>query len=301
MDLKVLRTFVTAAHLQNFRETAERLSLSQPTVSAQMRELEAEVGEALFDRSGRRVRLNAAGEIFLKGAEEMLRSYRSAVQQVHEMRRGSAKSVSIAVSPEPARTLLPHALHTFLDVEPTVQVSVDVMPSRMIGSVIGEGGADIGIAQMPSDPKLSHVHSRELMRDRVVLVARRDDAGHDQEPGYWRHLLETQILLSYGHPAYWDGLLQVLERERLHPRTLTVTQVELTRRFVEEGLGVSFLPERAVQHEILEGLLMEVPTPGLSLPDAPTFLLLPDSPLTDTVRLFLDHLRESLQLREQLI
>ncbi|EQD62688.1 hypothetical protein B1A_09443, partial [mine drainage metagenome] len=54
------------------------------------------------------------------------------------------------------------------------------------------------------------------------------------------------------HPGYWNDLLQRLEDEGIHPRTMPVTQVELTKRFVEEGLGVSFLPERSVRRELLE-------------------------------------------------
>ena len=297
MDLRVLRTFVSAARLENFRETAERLSLSQPTVSAQIRELEEEIGEPLFDRAGRRVRLNPAGEMFLPHAEQILKDYASAMQDLSDHRRGEVERVAIAVSPEPARSLLPRALRHLLSVRPSAVVSVEVVPSREVGGIVASGAADVGIAQVPADPSQNRLRCRELMRDRGVLAARHDGNDHDQAPAYWRQLLEEQILISHGHPGYWNALLQRLEDEGIHPRTMPVTQVELTKRFVEEGLGVSFLPERSVRRELLEGRLMEVPAPGLALPDAVTFMLLPDAPLAEPVRQFIDAVRESLHLQ----
>jgi LysR family transcriptional repressor of citA len=297
VDLRVLRTFVSAARLENFRETAERLSLSQPTVSAQIRELEEEIGEPLFDRAGRRVRLNPAGEMFLPHAEQILKDYASAMQDLSDHRRGEVERVAIAVSPEPARSLLPRALRHLLSVRPSAVVSVEVVPSREVGGIVASGAADVGIAQVPADPSQNRLRCRELMRDRGVLAARHDGNDHDQAPAYWRQLLEEQILISHGHPGYWNALLQRLEDEGIHPRTMPVTQVELTKRFVEEGLGVSFLPERSVRRELLEGRLMEVPAPGLALPDAVTFMLLPDAPLAEPVRQFIDAVRESLHLQ----
>jgi len=296
MDLRVLRTFQAAAHLENFRETAERLGLSQPTVSAQVRELEIELGEPLFDRAGRRVRLNSAGQVFLPHAEEALRAYDLGRQAVREHQRAAADHLAVAISPEPARTLLPRALHAFCDLSPEARISVEVVPSVQLAALVEDGHADLGIGQIAADPKRYAVRCRELLHDRVVLIARHDGLDHDQAPALWRNLLQEQRLLSYGHPAYWPDLLQSLEHQGVHPRILRVTQVELTKRFVEEGIGVSFLPERSVRRELLEGRLMEVPTPGLQLPTAPTFLILPETPLSEPARAFLDALRTTLHL-----
>lgn len=296
MDLRVLRTFVSAARLQNFRETAERLSLSQPTVSAQIRELEREVGEPLFDRSGRRVRLNSAGARLLPHAEEILRGYEGAIRELNEARRGEAERVSIAVSPEPARTFLPRAIRSLLQSRPAAKVNVEVVPSRQVAGLVESSVADVGIAQVAARSTESSIHCRELFRDHVVLVARHDGSDHDQAPPDWHHLLEHELLISHGHPGYWHDLLSELEAHRVHCRTLPVTQVELTKRFVEEGLGVSFLPAGSVRRELLEGRLMEVPTPDLALPDAVTFLMLPDAPVPEPVRVFIDALRQVLHL-----
>lgn len=300
MDLRVLRTFVAAARLENFRETAERLSLSQPTVSAQIRELEGEVGEPLFDRSGRRVRLNPAGARLLPHAEEILRGYQDAVRELNEARRGESERVSIAVSPEPARTLLPRTLRSLLKRRPEAKVNVEVVPSRQVAGLVASSAADVGIAQVAAGADIAGIHCRELVRDRVVLVARHDGSDHDQVPPDWRELLQQELLISHGHPGYWNDLLAELESRDVIGRTLRVTQVELTKRFVEEGLGVSFLPAGSVRRELLEGRLMEVPTPDLVLPDAVTFLILPDAPVPEPVRAFVEALRQVLHLPKDL-
>ncbi len=301
MDLRVLRTFQAAAHLENFRETAERLGLSQPTVSAQVRELEIELGEALFDRTGRRVRLNQAGQVFLPHAEEALRAYDRGRQAVREQQKLTADHLAVAISPEPARTLLPPALHRYCDLHPRARVSVEVVPSVQLAALVEGGSADLGIGQIAADPERYAVRCRELLHDRVVLVARHDGLDRDEPPADWRSLLQEQRLLSYGHPAYWPDLLQALEHLGVHPRMLRVTQVELTKRFVEEGIGVSFLPERSVRRELLEGRLMEVATPGLPMPSAPTFLIVSQEPLSEPARDFLEALRATLELGEPLV
>ena len=73
MELRHLRYFVATAEAQHFTRAAERLGMSQPPLSQQIRQLEQEVGTPLFDRTGRGVALNDAGRAFLACAQDILR------------------------------------------------------------------------------------------------------------------------------------------------------------------------------------------------------------------------------------
>ncbi|HVB09015.1 MAG TPA: LysR substrate-binding domain-containing protein, partial [Bacillota bacterium] len=78
-------------------------------------------------------------------------------------------------------------------------------------------------------------------------------------------------LLVGSHPAFWDDLLATLRRLGALGRTMPVTDMDITRRFIGEGLGVSFLPASAVAADLGSGRLAAVPTPGLEAPSSEVY------------------------------
>jgi DNA-binding transcriptional LysR family regulator len=96
MDLRKLRYFVVAADEGNFNRAAQRLHLTQPSLSQQINELEQEVGVSLFDRIGRGVRLSRAGEIFLGETRALLEQLDGSVDRMRRMGRGESGRLRIA-------------------------------------------------------------------------------------------------------------------------------------------------------------------------------------------------------------
>ena len=90
----------------------------------------------------------------------------------------------------------------------------------------------------------------------------------------WVDLIGRHLLLTGNHPIYWDPLLVAVSRRQPHLRTLAVDRVDVTKRLLEEGLGVSFLPLSSVVRELAEGRLVTVPV-DMELPTAATYLILP--------------------------
>lgn len=103
-------------------------------------------------------------------------------------------------------------------------------------------------------------------------------------------LFENQTLFTHNHPEYWDNLLNAIHVKYHKVRTMVVTQVHITKKFIEEGLGFSFLPKIALNRELMEGRLLEVRTPELKLPKASTYLVTRAD--TEENRLFQDFLGE---------
>lgn len=99
VDLRVLRTFQTAARFLNFHRTAERLYLAQPTVTAHIRQLEAALGQRLFEKVGRRMRLTPAGERFLPRAEAILAAYEEGLQDLLSWSQGYRSRLVLSASP----------------------------------------------------------------------------------------------------------------------------------------------------------------------------------------------------------
>lgn len=292
MDTRLLRTFLAAARLQNFHQAAEKLFLAQPTVSAHIRLLEQELGCDLFERTGKRVRLTAAGDRFLVHAQHVLDALDAAVHDLTAWQQGYETRLSIMASPVVAASTLPALLKQFTRQYPRVEVMVQSgVSSHEIGRDVATAVADIGLSRMPSSS--AETESYVLYTDPVLLVGPRsclDDTGATPD---WRRLLASHMLLTRNHPMYWDDILLALAQQSIPLRLLAVDRVDVTKRMVEEGLGVSFLPKSAIVRELTDGRLVEVEAHDLPLPMSATYVVTPTGrPLPQAARWFLQTLRE---------
>lgn len=273
MDLGLLRTFITAARFQNFHQTAERLFMAQPTVTAHVRSLEKQLGFALFERVGKRVRLTPTGERFLPHAQKVIETYEYGIHDMTAWRQGYDTRLQLIVSPVVATSVLPQLLKSFTADQPRVEVIVLTAGSPEISQTILSGKAHLGLSRMISlHPETTN---EVLYPDPVLLVASPAALGLSGELPNWHHLLETHLVLTRNHPVFWDDLLLNLRELQPWLRTLEVDRVDVTKRMVEEGLGISFLPTSSVTRELQEGRLVSVPVPDMELPVSHTYLVLP--------------------------
>src|SRR5579871_1807673 len=100
MDLKHLRAFVAIAEHGTVSEAAMQLNTAQPALSRQLIDFEQELGIALFDRVGRRLRITGEGERFLEGCRGLLAHANSLTEQARELRRGDSGLLKVTASPQ---------------------------------------------------------------------------------------------------------------------------------------------------------------------------------------------------------
>jgi len=286
VDFRVLQTFMVAAKTENFHQTAETLYIAQPTVSQHIRQLEMELGIELFERVGKRVRLTAAGKRFLPHAKALLEEWHHSVEDLQAWRQGYREKLHLAVSPIIARARLSHLLHRYTRLYPDVDLAIKIADSVEIGPLVQSGQADIGLSRMvPGEFQLA---TYMLYEDPVVFAVPSNGGDMEAPLPDWEMELQTKRLLTHNHPGYWDELLLLLRQRGLSLRTMTVSQVDITKRFIEEGLGVSFLPRTAVSRDLFENRYIELPTPGLTLPKVASYLVMPKGGVTDPAQHFVD-------------
>lgn len=273
MEFQWLNTFITAADCGNFRRTAEILYISQPSVTVHIKQLEQELGIQLFDRDGKKVKLTEAGRRYLVHAKKLLKVYQGGLEDIHSFSQGYTTKFSIAISPLIADTILPYVLKSYTNKHPEVEISVKIIESVGIEEAVLREEVDIGLSCLHSlHPELI---SELLYRDRVMLVAPHD--GRDSEtapPLDEEEVLTSNYLLTHNHPGYWDGLCHAVKTKYPKVRMMKVSQVHITKRFIVEGLGVSFLPTSTVRRELLEGRLLEVDCQTIHLPEANTYAIM---------------------------
>ncbi|WP_156154002.1 LysR family transcriptional regulator substrate-binding protein [Domibacillus tundrae] len=157
-----------------------------------------------------------------------------------------------------------------------MDVHVDIAKSYDIGEKVSSGIVDIGLARMPS----AYANTASIVVDEEPIVL----AGPIVERADEAFLLANYRLLTHNHPGYWEALLKKLKQENSHLKTMTVSQIEVTKRFIEAGLGISYLPKSMVQGELLNRKLNIYPSAAAKKQMSTTYLI--EKVVTDEAKLF---------------
>lgn len=171
MELRHLRYFIAVAEELNFRRAAERLHISQPPLSLQIKALEEEVGGTLFERNKQHVFLTPAGLVFLKQARHVLDEAARAKLSVKQALSGEAGELRIGLTPSSEfQPYLPAAIQSFRARYPGVVLTLEETTSSAQISAIAEHRMDLGIVRKPSGRLLSAVRLSRLATDPALLA-----------------------------------------------------------------------------------------------------------------------------------
>ncbi|MES2939601.1 MAG: LysR substrate-binding domain-containing protein [Pseudomonadota bacterium] len=168
MELRHLRYFVALSDCLSFSRAAERTHVSQSTLSHQIRQLEDELGQPLFDRIGKRVMLTEAGETFLGYASRALREVDHGLSDLKRAGDELSGEVRIGATGTFNLGFVPEALALFLRRHPTVKVTVDELAADAIAQRLIDASLDVGIAYQPADPV--RLWFEPLYTEEMVLV-----------------------------------------------------------------------------------------------------------------------------------
>lgn len=168
MELRHLRYFVAVARHLSFTAAAESLGVAQPPLSQQIRDLEAEVGTALFERTTRRVSLTRAGTDFLAQAREILDKSGEAIGRARAIGAGAAGIVNVGLTGSMLAGPLGRAIRDFSVTYPDVDLRIHEMsPDRQI-SMLKAGQTDISFLRSP--PQDLDLASERAWCETVTLV-----------------------------------------------------------------------------------------------------------------------------------
>jgi len=168
MELRHLRYFVALAEYLSFTKAADRVHVTQSTLSHQIRQLEEEVGSPLFDRIGKKVVTTEAGELFLGYATRALKEVDHGIAMLKPGTGGLTGRVRIGATHTFNIGLIPECVAQFLARHPTVQVRVEELAADQIGAKLHAGELDIGIAYRPSEP--TDLWFEPLYNEEMVLA-----------------------------------------------------------------------------------------------------------------------------------
>ena len=171
MELRHVRYFDAVAETLNFTRAAERLHVTQSTLSHQIRQMEDELGAVLFDRSGKKVRMTEAGEIlrsYMTPALEQIDRGMQALRGEGEVLTGKLR---LGTTPSFNTRMVPSCVATYLHHYPGIQVTVEELAAGMIIKRLGAGHLDLAVSYRPpdgSDLWFEPLYNEEL---RLVVAA----------------------------------------------------------------------------------------------------------------------------------
>jgi len=291
MDYDQLASFLEVAKLQSFSLAAEKIFRTQPAISAQVRLLEQECREKLFDRSGKKVLLTPAGEILRRYAQQLLDLQREALQAVADLNRTPRGKLYIGANEATCLYVLPKTFARFKQLYPLVQISIYRNFSHKIVQKVHEGAVDLGIVTLPQTAENMEVIS--VFRDEVQAVVPKDHPlGKKRSVTVEEMSLYPLILPKTGHTRVMLDKLLRPYRDRVQI-SMELASVETIKKFVGAGLGISVLSRTYAQAEVAAGLLKLIPLEGQRLYRELGLIYRRDRHHSLPAKVFIDMVRES--------
>lgn len=286
VDFEKLKTFLEVCQQGSFSRAAEKLRVTQPAISAQIRSLEKEVGATLFDRKSGKVSTTAAGRVFEPFAEHCLQCYSHIVMTVADLHRSPRGTISISANETTCLYVFPRIFAHFKRQCPRVGLGiVRAERARTVEAVL-KRQVDFGVISLPmKDPRLK---TTLIHKDELVLVVQPDHALAQRRSVRVDELVQYPLLMpKQGRQREQiDGIFQMND---FHPKlAMEVDSGELLKRLILAGLGVGFLPRVNVVEDEQAKQLCTVKIDGVRLARDLALIYHRENVLTRAAQTFLE-------------
>ncbi len=266
MTLTQLRTFLAVADTVSVRSAAERLVVSQPSVSAAVASLERELGVALVARQGRGLRVTPAGVAFAERVRQSLGLLDAAIRSAQSLDAPGLGSVHVVTVTTAAERLLPPLLAVFRHQHPYAGVAVQVGNRTMVWESLRDHIADLAIAGRP--PVTAPLRVLATAPNQLIVVGPPTVGGEVTVA----ELADQTWLLREAGSGTRDATDHLLADLDISPRTMILGSNGAVEQAVAAGLGIALISQDAVADRIAAGTVAVWACPGTPL-DRPWHLV----------------------------
>jgi DNA-binding transcriptional LysR family regulator len=264
MDTRQLQAFCAVVEKRSFSHAAEKLGVTQPAVSLQVRALEQRLGQTLLDRSGRRVEPTEAGRRLYRSAQRMLALEAQLLNEVSADEGELTGTLAIGASTGPGAHLVPLLLCNFQRQHEELHIALSIWDTQTVTDRVAERDLELGV--VGALRRHRSLEFEPLVRDEIVLAV---PPGHAAAGGTLTVddlREETMIVMQEG-----AGVRQVIEEE-LRRAGLRLRGIELklelglqesVKSAVAAGYGVAFISRTAIEGELAGGTLASARVEGI--------------------------------------
>lgn len=252
MTLRHLRVFLAVYQTQNVTRAAERLHMTQPTVTRAVQELERYYGVRLFERINRRLYITQSGRQLYARAVHIVGSFDRMEKELKNWDEFGL--LRIGATPTLASVLLPKTLMTFEKKHPKLRVRCSVENGTHLQEALADDRLDFALIE--GEVAAEHLHAEPFSEDRLILLLPPDDPRRNAPALTLRELAESPLLLrekgSMGR-SFLDRVFAAHDLP-LEPLMESISTHAIIQA-VHAGLGISFLPQRLIRHSVESGFV----------------------------------------------
>ena len=257
-----LSVFVAVAEEKSFSAAAKKLSLTQPTVSFHIDNLEKKLGCPLFIRTVKGVSLTVYGNVLYESAQKLERIASTAENNIRSMAAGASGKISIGASTIPGEYLLPQRISSFLEQHPGISISLHVDNTDNILAAYEQGRYSLAI--VGAKPKAS-LDSTPLWQDSLVLAAHPKLAARLSETPTLAEICALPFLLRESTSGTQQAAQSLMEELGISTVDLHIAfqtnGTEAYKTALVEQCGIGFISNLAIQKELAEDRLRAIPLP----------------------------------------
>lgn len=243
VELRHLRYFLTVAEEKHFGRAADRLHMAQPPLSSQIKQLEAELGTLLLERTTRKVELTEAGALLMERARQILAEVEATKNDVAEVGRGAAGILRVGFAGTATYRLMPEIVRVARERMPLVrlQISGEMLTPQMEDALL-ENRLDAAILRPPV--RSSELSVDEIQQTRLVAVLNQHHALAQESGPVSIQAFADDDIVGYPRSSSVSSVISEMARQAgFRPRVVQeATETSTLIALVSAGLGVGFVP-----------------------------------------------------------
>jgi LysR family hydrogen peroxide-inducible transcriptional activator len=248
ITLRQLQYVVAVSQTLSFRKAAERCRVSQPSLSAQLAQLEAALSVRLFERDKKRVMPTQAGKALIERAQRLVLDADELVLAARRAADPLTGTLTLGVIPTIAPYLLPSVTPALRKAFPKLGVAWIEDKTEALTKLLAAGSLDAALVALEAE--LGDVEHAVIAKDPFVLVTRRDHPLAQKRADVSRtELRDTEMLLLDDGHCFREQALEYCTRAKAHELALRATSLATLTQMVAGGMGVTLLPQLAVRTE----------------------------------------------------
>lgn len=284
VTFRQLQQFLVLSQELHFGRAAARLNISQPPLSASLKQLEETLGFALMDRSNRSVRLTAAGAVFAEHAARILGQLDAARALAEQQAKGTAGTLAVTFVPSMLFRDLPRSLRRFEEAHPNVRLELHEMNTTRQIEALLQGEADVGfIHAVPLPPELT---SHRIETERLVCCVPRNHRLAARSRISISDMAGEKVLVFSREFAahYHDRIVGLLRTADVEPYEPYHVQHWLTvLALIAQGMGISLMPLSLSRAPMVDVVFLEIEEPHA---EHEIQMIWPKRPRSDRTTLF---------------
>ncbi|ODA42979.1 LysR family transcriptional regulator [Desulfosporosinus sp. BG] len=243
MDIRHLEYFVEVARQKSFSSAAKATHVTQSTISKMIKDMETELGKALFNRSSKYVQLTDTGEMLFPKAKQIVEMFLSIPTELDIMAKTEKGKLSIGLPPITAATAFAQLLGEFIKAYPNIEINLFEYGSKRVELGIQDGSLDVGLICCPANSDQYNI--MHFSKDPLWVV------GHSEHPLREYPKIEFELLVEEIFVLYrrdfslYDEIVKRCKMAGFQPKVAFETsQLELMTQIVAAKLGIALLPSK---------------------------------------------------------